>query len=356
MTEVPQRAVGLASVLYPGTTDVAQATPITLRAGEERSGIDMTLQYVATSRISGHIAGLEAGAQPMQVFLISQNTGVPETGFEAIRSARTMPDGSFEFGGIRPGKYAVGARTTATSPASGVAAPVLVAIADVDVLGEDVRGLSLQLQEAFSISGVVRFDGTAPPPPLASIRISLAPADPSGFSVSSGSATVKPDGSFLISGVSPGRYRITTFVPGTPPVWTPRTSVIGGQDALDDVVDIREPIAGAEIILTDRQGGLTGKIQDAAGAAADYTIVLYSADRKDWRPMSRRVVTTRTANDGTFAFRNIAAGEYMLAAVEDVEQGEWYDPTFLQRLLPSSMKVSIAEGEKKVQDIRAGGG
>ena len=38
-----------------------------------------------------------------------------------------------------------------------------------------------------------------------------------------------------------------------------------------------------------------------------------------------------------------------------VEPGEWYDPAFLQRLLPSAVKVTVAEGEKKVQDLKIGG-
>jgi hypothetical protein len=42
--------------------------------------------------------------------------------------------------------------------------------------------------------------------------------------------------------------------------------------------------------------------------------------------------------------------------VDDVEQGEWNDPTFLQRLSPTAMKITIAEGEKKTQDVRVGGG
>jgi protocatechuate 3,4-dioxygenase beta subunit len=355
IAETPQRAVGLVPVLYPGTTDVAQATPITLRAGEERAGIDLTLQYASTSRVSGHLAGLEGSAQAgVQVYLISQHTSVPETGFESIRTSRTTAGGAFEFGGVRPGRYTVAARASLPDTGPGAPAPILAAMADVEVHGEDVRGLSLQLQEGLSVAGTVRFDGTAPPPPLASVRVSLATAEPTGFSISSGSATAKPDGSFFISGVTPGRYRLTAFVPGTPAVWTLRSSIAAGQDALDGVVDIREPIAGAEITLTDRQAELSGKIQDAG--AADYTIVLYSPDRNHWRPPTRRVMTSRTANDGTFTFRSVPPGEYMLAAVEDVEPGEWYDPTFLQRLLPSSMKVSIGEAEKKVQDVRVGGG
>ena len=58
----------------------------------------------------------------------------------------------------------------------------------------------------------------------------------------------------------------------------------------------------------------------------------------------------------TYVFKNLRPGEYQIAAVADVEPGEWYDPAFLQRIAPSATAVTIAEGEKKAQDIRIGGG
>ena len=40
----------------------------------------------------------------------------------------------------------------------------------------------------------------------------------------------------------------------------------------------------------------------------------------------------------------------------DVEPGEWYDPAFLSQMVPASITFSIAEGEKKTQDIKLAGG
>jgi hypothetical protein len=41
--------------------------------------------------------------------------------------------------------------------------------------------------------------------------------------------------------------------------------------------------------------------------------------------------------------------------VDDVEPGEWFDPAFLQRLVPTAIKLTIGDGEKKTQDIHVGG-
>ena len=49
----------------------------------------------------------------------------------------------------------------------------------------------------------------------------------------------------------------------------------------------------------------------------------------------------------------VAPGEYWLAAVADVDDGEWYDPVLLERLVTgSAVKTTISEGEKKTLDVR----
>jgi len=84
--------------------------------------------------------------------------------------------------------------------------------------------------------------------------------------------------------------------------------------------------------------------------------VLFPTTSALWLPQSRRIQGVRPAADGAFTFPGLPPGDYLLAAIDDVEPGEWFDPAFLQRLLPTAMKLTIAEGEQKVQDIRLGAG
>ena len=51
-------------------------------------------------------------------------------------------------------------------------------------------------------------------------------------------------------------------------------------------------------------------------------------------------------------FEDLPPGEYFVAAVADLELGELYNSSLLERLTRAAMKVSIAEGEKKVFDLR----
>ena len=41
-----------------------------------------------------------------------------------------------------------------------------------------------------------------------------------------------------------------------------------------------------------------------------------------------------------------------MVAVDDVEQGEWFDPAYLEKVRQDATRLSISEGEKKTQDLR----
>lgn len=354
LADVPRRTVGLAPVFYPGTTAIAQASPVVVRAGEERSGIDFAVQYVPTAHVEGSVSSAAGPLPPgTQVNLIANDPSAPVVGLEGLRMATIGPDGHFDFAEITPGAYVLAAR--ASLPASAGAPPqVLSAIMNLEVQGEDVRGLQLALQEGLTVSGMVRLDGSSSLPAFPSMRATLTPVG-SAISISSGGMALTADGRFTITGITPGRYRLQATAPGTPPRWTARSSMVGGQDALDTPIEIRQSYSDAVITLTDRISELSGRL-DAGGTSADYTMILFSANQAHWSAPSRRVLTARAASDSTYSFRNVPPGEYLLAAVDDVEQGEWNDPTFLQRLSPTAMKITIAEGEKKTQDVRVGGG
>ena len=114
--------------------------------------------------------------------------------------------------------------------------------------------------------------------------------------------------------------------------------------------------ATAGIAFSDRVAQLSGHLQHALGGAAPEWNVVFPTDQALWTPHSRRIQSVRPAVDGGFAFVNLPPGEYRLVAVDDIEPGQWDDPSILQQLVPSSMTLSIADGQAKVQDVKVGGG
>ena len=134
--------------------------------------------------------------------------------------------------------------------------------------------------------------------------------------------------------------------------------MLEGVDVLDAPVVVRGSVAVPEVVitLTDSRSEVSGVLQGPDGRAlADDTIIVFAADPQFWTPRSRRAQATRPATDGSFSVRDLPAGEYVIAAVADVEPGQWRDPQFLAELAPYGIRFSLADGEKKVQNIRIGG-
>jgi hypothetical protein len=140
--------------------------------------------------------------------------------------------------------------------------------------------------------------------------------------------------------------------------WWPRSAMLGGRDLLDGRIEITADmhLAGVEVTFTDRRSELSGRLQSASGdAASDVFVIAFAADRRFWGPNARRVQAVRPGVDGRYVIKDLPAGDYLLAAVTDVDQDEWQDPAFLERLQAVAVKVTIAEGEKKTLDLRIGG-
>jgi hypothetical protein len=132
-----------------------------------------------------------------------------------------------------------------------------------------------------------------------------------------------------------------------------RSVTIAGRDVLDFPLEIGGDVSGVVATFTDQHTELSGTLQSAANIPApDYFVVVFSRDRAFWRLASRRVQAARPDTDGRFVFRDLPAGEYLLAALTDVEPSDLGDPVFLEALTSGAVPVSLSDGERKTQDLR----
>ncbi len=374
---------GYAPVYYPGTTAPASAVTITVGPGEEKSNVDFQYQVVPVARVEGVVISPQS-LQNIQVTLVNTGHNVPGI---SPGSARADAQGAFRISNVPPGQYAVIARATINQgreggPGRGGQAPAaagrgrgmeitpmrmappepvrLWAMAEVTVDGRNIQNVVLTLQPGTTIAGRIAFEGTATvPTDLARLRVNVSPVvmpGTPGELASSSAGRVDSSGRFTISSVVPGKYRLSASGAGNQ--WFLGSSVIEGHDTLDFPVDVKsQGVNGAVITFVDRQTELTGTIvDDQSKPASDYTLIVYSADPRYWTGQSRRIQSTRPATDGRYTFRNLPAGEYRIAPVLDPEPGSWYDPAFLQQLDNTALRVPIADGEKKEQNLRVPGG
>jgi hypothetical protein len=364
---------GVAPIFHPGTANGALAATVTVLPGEERTGIDIRLDLVPMARIDGTVTSPDgrALAPGMQVVLTPLGPSAPwEEYGGAGRLAPQTPDseGRFAFAGVPPGDYSVMTRPRPQAPGRGgvppppsTASTSRIAYATVAVNGDD-QNVTLTLQPGISIAGRFAFDGTGAPTSMPGARLMLEDlrVDPNG-GLRTYSAEAGSDVAFQIRDILPGRFKISNEMrPGLLPGsgWALTSVMSGGRDLLDAPFELQMGAGLSDVVVTftDHPSELTGTLQGATGTpTSDYFIVAFSTDRQFWFPNSRRITSVRPNTSGAYAIRNLPSGEYFISALTDVEDGEWFDPDFLQTLLRASpLKIAIGEGEKSVQNLRIG--
>ncbi len=365
------RPVAYAPVFYPGTTDAASATAVTVAVGEERTGISFALQIVPTARIAGTLVGPDG--QPVtsaSVAIYPRRRDRPSPADTLMSSgALTLPRATvsasgFSIAGVAPGEYTIvattasGGRRTAPAPASESTA--LWALSDLTVDGHDQTTLALQLAPGLKLSGTIAFERTsslAPPSDVTATDLALHAAGSYIGFASTLRARVAADGTFTFTSIVPGIYTLSAAPPGAAVggQWTLKSAMLNGRDLADSAFEVvaGHEVVGLAITFTDRAAAIAGRLVDAGGRPITrYSIVVFPADRALWLPSSRRIRSAQPATDGSFTVAGLPAGTYAIAAAEDVAATDLEDPAFLARLLASSRPVTIADGEQARQDLQ----
>ena len=91
---------------------------------------------------------------------------------------------------------------------------------------------------------------------------------------------------------------------------------------------------------------------ERAQPVTDYTVLAFSVDSMFWRPLSRHISVARPDQTGKFQIRGLPPGAYYLAPVDPAEQGEWFEPAFLDQHRVGAARVTLGEGDVKTQDFK----
>lgn len=216
----------------------------------------------------------------------------------------------------------------------------------VTVADRDVNDLSLELRPTLHIRGRIELAaGTAVPAGLSDFSVSAEPLnrDPSlGANSVDVELSTRPM-AFGIDGLLPGNYLVGS------PTMQVLSVTWRGRDVTDVGLELTENIEDLVVTLTSQTTMLTGTVTGLSDSRVRAVALAFPTDSRLWSSYGwtpRRLRTALINADGTFAIRNLPAGDYLLIAVEERFASSWTDPAFLRAAVIQATRVSLAWGAK----------
>jgi hypothetical protein len=352
---------GYAPTYFPGVVAAADAGKVTVGPGQEVAGIDFQIQLVPLATVSGIVAGAD---DVVPVVLMAEEAGGRGPRGGPMLTGRSQADGTFTISNVPPGRYVAVARS------GGRNGDLRTAMQSITINGENIGGVSLMLQPGVTVSGniTVESSGTAAPTDYSGFRVDVPDVTPLPFGgggggggrggLAGGGGRAEKNGTFQVGNLLPGRHYIRIVGGGqaqSQGQWTLKAVLVAGQDVTDQPVDLKpgQNVENVSIVLTDRSTEIAGTVRDRQNApATGVTVIAFATDQQHWRAQSRHIQAVRTDANGAFRVRGLPPGDYLLVAVDDVAQGEWFDPTYLEQARAAATRISLTEGEKKTMDLR----
>jgi protocatechuate 3,4-dioxygenase beta subunit len=337
-----------APTYYPGVGSVNESRPVTVTVGQELLDVNFNLLLVRTAQVTGTVANADGSlAYSGQVSL------APETGAGA--GGRGQPgvnfnsridwEGRFSIGNVPPGRYTLRARGTDTDPP-------LFAVQPLSVASGDATDIPVILFPGASIAGTVSFEGTDPPD-MSRVRVTAPSAESEGTLGPNPNARVDKDGNFTLDGVSAGSHWIRSA--GQLNGWTLKSVLVNNRDIVDTPIDLRsgQALGNVGLIFTNKHQEINGTVTNEQGQpVTDFTVLAFGVDPDLWRPLARQIATARPDQNGKFQIRTLPPGNYYLVTVDPAEQGEWFEPAFLDQHRIAAARVTLGDGDIKTQDFK----
>ena len=338
--------VNYAPTYYPGVPSVNEAKAVNVGLSQEVLDINFGMQLVRVARISGVVSNPDGTPVTSgNINLMTDSGGARGNQIGMTFGGRIQWDGSFTIGNVAPGRYTLRARGDDSETPQFATQPLSVS-------GDDLTDVMVTLSAGATISGTISFlPGGSPAPDYTSFRITAPSTDQSDFGPQQ-AARVDKDGHFTISGVSAGAHLIRPSNGSR--AWILKSVTAGNRDITDQPFPVRggETLADVTVVFTDKQSEINGTLTTENGTPVpEFTVLAFPSDPSLWRPQSRHIMTARPDQTGKYRIRGLPPGEYYLATVDPSQQGEWFEPSYLDEHRPGASRVVLSDGDVKTKNF-----
>ena len=305
---------------YPGTTKQPEAKVLELKEGAELSNVDFVVGRLADGfAISGRV--VDNTGKPVPTVGVGYSRVVE--GKQDFRGMNfisvTDADGNFRAEGIQPGKYRVFTLGGPTQPRT-----LYSEASQFEVVEADVTGIVITLRPGATISGVAIIENNPDPGLIAGLQtIQLYAASSQTERVPSVAVTqINPDGTFTLSGLSPGKVKIGVQHYPAPPKGFHLSRVELDGVAKDDIeVTSGADIQGVRLVFNHGAGSLRGRVKIEGGnlpEGARFYVTLVQPGQAIQAVPQLIEVDAR----GQFFADNISPGTYELKARVRLASGD----------------------------------
>ena len=344
---------GFAPTYFPGTPNVGEATRVTVKAGQEVSGASFALIVARMARVRGRVTNSrgEPSGGTMAMLAPADPFGGMMSGM-SMSNAQVAGDGSFEFANVAPGRYNLNIR-----PPGMQSANAEFAVVPITVGNDDLDNVMVSTHAGGTARGVVMTDDGSPPP-FRPEQVSIFPAmlEPSPMFIGPQTNRINDDFTFEMTSLFDRRVFRGGVGQSQNLGWYLKAVLYDGNDVTDSGIDFApgRVVDGIQIVFTQKTTDLSGLVTDDRNRPVlDATVVVFPVNRDRWLYQSRYVRTARPDTTGRYSFKGLPpADDYLIIAVQNLEQGQGSDPDFLAKAREEAKSFSLAEGETKSVDVR----
>lgn len=343
------RRKAFAPTFAPGTPTPAHARVLDLGANQQVLDANIVWEAVALTDVRGTVLRADGGpAGGVQVRSSATDSGFPGV-IPAGLPATTNAAGEFLLRDVLP----VPQRIEVLAREAG---QVTWASAAVDPSGQSIEGLVLLLKPSLTVAGRITCAGDCVLDYSVAkfTRVVLEPASEQSATVRSTSTmlgNISPTGEFLISGLLPGRYRVSLGTTQGSNAWLldsgrlDQTDVLAGGLVLED-----KNIESLRLAVAPTPAEVTGRVVAPASVAPHlFQVVLLPSESPE--ATHRRPKAAPVAPDGTYVLQGLQSGSYLLALVPTLFEMSFDDENLMLELRSKSVPVNLQPGQKLKFDI-----